>query len=64
MTTNQPNGDLPDEPALGPFLGLLDREIDAGRVLDELPDDLAQRMLEDAKLDIDLDEPIEGDVDL
>ena len=53
-----------DEPALGPFLSLLDREIDAGRGLVELPDDLAQRMLEDAKLDIDLDEAIEGDVDL
>ena len=53
-----------DEPALGPFLGLLDREIDAGRGLIEIPDDVAQRMLEDAKLDIDLDEPIEGDVDL
>ena len=53
-----------DEPALGPFLSLLDREIDAGRGLVEIPDDVAQRMLEDAKLDIDLDEPIEGDVDL
>ena len=53
-----------DELALGPFLSLLDREIDAGRGLIEIPDDVAQRMLEDAKLDIDLDEPIEGDVDL
>ena len=53
-----------DEPALGPFLSLLDHEIDAGRGLVENPDDVAQRMLEDAKLDIDLDEPIEGDVDL
>jgi len=53
-----------DEPALGPFLGLLDREIDAGRGLIEIPDDMARRMLEHAKLDIDLDEPIEGDVDL
>ena len=53
-----------DEPALGPFLGLLDREINAGRRLDEIPDVVAQRMLEHAKLDIDLDEPIEGDVDL
>ena len=52
------------EPALGPFLGLLDREIDAGRVLDEIPDDVAQRMLADAQLEVDLDEPIEGDVDL
>ena len=53
-----------DEPALGPFLTVLDREIDAGRGLVEIPDDVAQRMLEHAKLDIDLDEPIEGDVDL
>ena len=53
-----------DEPALGPFLSLLDCEIDAGRGLVEIPDDVAQRMLEHAKLDIDLDEPIEGDVDL
>ncbi len=53
-----------DEPAHGPFLSLLDHEHDAGRGLVEIPDDVAQRMLEDAKLDIDLDEPIEGDVDL
>ena len=53
-----------DEPALGPFLTVLDREIDAGRGLVEIPDDVAQRMLEHAKLDINLDEPIEGDVDL
>ena len=52
------------DPAIGPFLDLLEKEIEAGRGVEEIPDDVAQRMLEHAELDIDLDEPIEGDVDL
>ena len=52
------------DPAIGPFLDQLEKEIEAGRGVEEIPDDVAQRMLEHADLDIDLDEPIEGDVDL
>ena len=53
-----------DDPAIRAFLGLIEQEIGAGRGVADIPDDVAQRMLEHAELDIDLDEPIKGDVDL
>ena len=53
-----------EDPAIRSFLALIEKEIEAGRGVEEIPDDVAQRMLEHAGLDIDLDEPIEGDVDL
>ena len=53
-----------EDPAIGAFLDLLARDIEAGRLVEQLPDSLARTMLEDAELNIDLDEPIEGDVDL
>ena len=53
-----------EDPAIGAFLDLLARDIEAGRNVGDLPEGLARKMLEHARLDIDLDEPIEGDVDL
>ena len=53
-----------EDPAIGAFLDLLERDIEAGRLVERLPDGLARTMLEDAELDVDLHEPIEGDVDL
>ena len=53
-----------EDPAIRAFLDLIEKEIGAGRGVEEIPDDVAQEMLEHAELDIDLDEPIEGDVDL
>ena len=53
-----------EDPAIGAFLDLLARDIEAGRNIGDLPDGLARKMLEHAHLEIDLDEPIEGDVDL
>ena len=53
-----------EDPAIKAFLDLIEMEIEAGRGVEGIPDDVAQRMLEHAELDIDLDEPIEGDVDL
>ena len=53
-----------EDPAIGAFLDLLARDIEAGRLVEQLPDSLAGMMLEDAELDIDLDESIEGEVDL
>ena len=53
-----------EDPAIGAFLDLLARDIEAARLVEQLPDSLARMMPEDAELDIDLDEPIEGDVDL
>ena len=53
-----------EDPAIRAFLDLLERDIVAGRLVEQLPDNLARTMLEDAELDIDLDEPIEGGVEL
>jgi antitoxin PrlF len=53
-----------EDPAIGAFLNLIEKEIEAGRGVEEIPGDIAHEMLEHAKLDIDLDEPIEGDVGL
>ena len=53
-----------EDPAIRAFLDLLERDIEAGRLVEQLPESLARTMMEDAKLDIDLDEAIEGDVDL
>jgi antitoxin PrlF len=53
-----------EDPAIGAFLDLLERDIEAGRLIEQLPDGLARIMLEDAEFDVDLHEPIEGDVDL
>ena len=53
-----------EDPAIRAFLGLIEKEIEAGRGVEEILDNVAQRMWEHAKLDIDFDEPIEGDVEL
>ena len=53
-----------EDPAIGAFLDLLERDLEAGRLVEQLPDGLARVMLADADLDVDLHEPIEGDVDL
>ncbi len=53
-----------EDPAIGAFLNLIEKEIEAGRGVEEISGDVAHEMLEHARLDIDLDEPIEGDVDL
>ena len=53
-----------EDPAIRSFLDLIEKEIEAGRGVEETPDNVAQRMLEHAELDINLDEPIEEDVDL
>jgi len=59
--------DEPYDPALGPFLGLLDKDIDAGLVR-ELPKDLEEFMLgllNDPRFPpVDLDEEIVGEVAL
>ena len=53
-----------EDPAIGAFLGLLARDIEAGRHIHGMPDDLARKMLEQAQHEIQVDEDIEGDVDL
>jgi antitoxin PrlF len=53
-----------EDPAIAAFLGLLEADIRDGRNVRAIPEDLARAMLENAKRGSDLDEPIEGDVDL
>lgn len=52
------------DPAIGSFLSLLARDIEAGRHIHALPEDLARAMLAHAGRAVDLGEDIDGDVDL
>jgi len=64
---NDSDDDEPYDPALGPFLGLLDKDINAGKVSD-LPKDLEESMLyflhHPDLPPVDLDEEIVGEVPL
>lgn len=53
-----------DDPAIEAFLGVLERDICAGKHIRTLPDKLAKAMLTNAKHKVNLDEPIEGKVAL
>ena len=53
-----------EDPAIGAFLSLLARDIDAGRNIQGLPEDLARAMLEHAGHDVNLGEEIDGAVEL
>ncbi len=53
-----------EDPAIGAFLDLLAGDIQAGRHVQAIPDDLAQGMLDHAERKAGPDEDIDGDVDL
>ena len=53
-----------EDPAIGAFLDLLADDIQAGRHIQGLPDNLVQAMLEYAEREMRPDEDIHGDVDL
>jgi len=53
-----------EDPAIGAFLDLLARDIEAGRNVRALPEDLARSMLAHAGRHADLDEDFDEDVDL
>ena len=53
-----------EDPAIAAFLDLLAGDVQAGRHVRALPDDLAQVMLEFAQRETGPDEDIDGDVDL
>ena len=53
-----------EDPAIGAFLDLLTGDIQAGRHVRGLPEDLAQDLLEDAQRGVRADEDIDGDVAL
>lgn len=52
------------DPAIGAFLALLARDVEAGRHIRELPADLARAMLAAAEHPVDIDDEIDGDVAL
>lgn len=51
-----------EDPAIGAFLDLLASDIQAGRQVRTLPEELAQAMLAQAGRGVGLDEEIQGDV--
>ena len=53
-----------DDPAIGAFLALLEKDIRSGQHLCTLPDDLMQAMLATLSQPVDLATDIEGDVAL
>ncbi|ABE31779.1 transcriptional regulator, AbrB family [Paraburkholderia xenovorans LB400] len=53
-----------EDPAIGAFLSLLARDIEAGRNVQGLPEDLARAMLEHAGHSVNLGEEIDGEVEL
>lgn len=53
-----------EDPAIGAFLALLAQDIQAGRHVQGLPDDLAHAMLAQAGYGAHLDEEIDGEVAL
>ncbi|MFN3630474.1 MAG: type II toxin-antitoxin system PrlF family antitoxin [Casimicrobiaceae bacterium] len=53
-----------EDPAIGSFLALLEKDIRSGRHITTLPNDLARSMLSALGKRVDLNEDIEGDVAL
>ena len=53
-----------EDPAIGSFLALLEKDIQSGRHIAALPDSLARSMLAALGKRVDLNEDIEGDVAL
>lgn len=53
-----------EDPAISGFLALLERDIQSGRHITTLPDDLARSMLARLNKQVDLSEDIDGDVAL
>ena len=53
-----------EDPAISAFLGILARDIEAGRYVHGLPEDLARAMLEHAGHGVNLGDEIDGEVAL
>ena len=53
-----------EDPAIGAFLALLARDVEAGRNIQGLPEELARALLQHAGQAVDLDAEIDGEVEL
>ena len=53
-----------EDPAIASFLAFLEKDIQSGKHITVLPEDLARSMLAALKQPVDLNEEIEGDVAL
>ncbi|MCX8016536.1 MAG: type II toxin-antitoxin system PrlF family antitoxin [Rhodocyclaceae bacterium] len=53
-----------EDPAIGRFLALLEKDLQSGRHITTLPDDLARSLLAALGRPVDLNEDIQGDVAL
>lgn len=53
-----------EDPAIGAFLALLARDVEAGRNIQDLPEELARALLQHAGQAVDLDAEIDGEVQL
>lgn len=53
-----------EDPAIGAFLDLLEKDIHQGKHIGRLPDDLAQALLAKLGRTVALDDDIEGEVEL
>ena len=53
-----------EDPAVVAYLDLLGKDIDSGRNVEDIPEDLAEVLIEAAERNAPLDEEITGDVDL
>lgn len=56
--------DSHEDPAIGSFLALLEKDLQTGRNITTLPDDLVRTMIARLGRQVDLDEDIQGDVAL
>lgn len=63
VVVSRADDDAHEDPAIGRFLSLLERNIETGRHIKALPDDLARAMAAAARADIG-DDDIDGDVAL
>ena len=64
VVVTRADGDEHEDPAIGAFLSLLERDIKSGKQISTLPDDLAQAMLANLREGADGDGEIVGDVAL
>ena len=53
-----------EDPAIASFLAFLEKDIQSGKHITALPEDLARSMLAALKQPVDLNEGIEGDLEL